>query len=259
MPQRPSFLPPPKDRRAEPSGFTYPGKEDRLTINGMSGSGKSTFALWLFAESADYDKKPWILIDFKGEKIIQQMIAEKLAVVVSVKGDIPRAPGVYVVSPDPLKDGMPAVTEFLWKIYSKGKIGVFLDEATMIPELRGEANTGGPFQSILSQGRSKEIPCWVLAQRPVNVNKMVYSENNYYCAFRLRSKDDLKKVIDAIPEDSAGFERTWPYTVPLGRYHSRWYDAQQDKSWILHPSPPADTTLDILYDRLDKMKKQASI
>jgi len=222
----------------------------------MTGSGKSTFALWLFAESADYDKKPWILIDFKGEKIIQQMIAEKLAQIVSVHDNVPKQPGVYVVTPNPRKDGMAVVAEFLWKIYEKGKVGVFLDEATMIPELRGESNSGGPFQSILSQGRSKEIPCWVLAQRPVNVNRMVYSENNFYCAFRLRSQDDLKKVMDAIPEDSEGFEKTWNPRLKLKPYNSRWYDAQQDRSWILHAAPPADATLDILFDRLDKAKKR---
>jgi hypothetical protein len=260
MPQvRPSFLPPPRDKRQEKSGFVYPGKEDRVTINGMTGSGKSTFALWLFAESADFNKKPWVLIDFKGEKIIQQMQAEKLATTISVKGDIPKQPGVYVVNPHPLKDGMPAVTEFLWKIYSRGKTGLFLDEATMIPELRGEANTGGPFQSILSQGRSKEIPCWVLAQRPAFVNNMVYTENNYYCAFVLRSPKDLAKVRDNIRTDSGEFERVWGDDTKLPKHCSRWYDVEQNKSWILRPSPPADTTLDILYDRLDKMKKREAI
>ena len=125
----------------------------------------------------------------------------------------------------------------------------------MVPELRGEKNTGGPFQSILSQGRSKEIPCWVMAQRPVHVNNMVYTENNFYCAFLLRSQSDLAKVTENIPVSSKDYERVWNEDLELPDHYARWFDVKQRRSFILKPSPPADTILDILFDRIDKAKK----
>ena len=238
--------------------FQFPGPRDRVTINGMTGSGKSTFALWLFAESADFDKKPWILIDYKGEDIIQSALKEEIFASLPIGDHIPKKSGIYVVMPD-AKAGVGPVAEFLWRVYDSGNVGLFLDEATMIPELRGEGNSGGPFQSILSQGRSKRIPCWVLAQRPAHLNLMVLSENNYYCAFLLRSKKDLEKVTDNIPESSRDFERVWSPTLSLDRYWSRWYDVAQNRSFLMRPSPSADKILDILSHRVDKMKSREAI
>lgn len=221
----------------------------------MTGSGKSTFALWLFAESADFDKKPWIFIDFKGEDLIEQALQEEIFEPLKIESRIPNKPGAYVVRHDP-RNGQSPVADFLWRVYDAGKTGLFLDEATMIPELRGEANSGGPFQSILSQGRSKEIPVYVLAQRPVNVNNMIFTENNFYSAFRLRSRDDLKKVTNHIPEDSEGYTKVWAENLRLPPHYSRWYDANQDRSFILKPCPPADKILDTLWARTESVKRR---
>ena len=238
--------------------FEFPGPRDRVTINGMTGSGKSTFALWLFAQSADFDKKPWLFLDFKGEELIQQAVDEGMFGSLDVGAAIPKKPGVWVVRHNP-REGQGPVIDFLWRVYDAGSTGLFVDEATMIPEVRGEANSGGPFQSILSQGRSKSIPVYTLAQRPVNVNKMIYSENNYYNAFRLRSKDDLKKVTDHIPESSTNYESVWSPELKLKPYWSRWYDSQQDVSFLLRPCPPPEKILDLLAEKLDNQKGKRAI
>src|SRR5271154_686065 len=106
MPQaQHKFLPPPRERKQEKSGFIYPVPRDRVTINGMTGSGKSTFALWLFGESADFDKKPWVLLDYKGEVLIQSLLTEDLAERLDLNQSIPTRPGIFVVTPDARKDG----------------------------------------------------------------------------------------------------------------------------------------------------------
>jgi hypothetical protein len=253
-----NFLPPPRERSGESTAFDFPGTRDRVTVNGMTGSGKSTFALWLVAESADFHRKPWIIIDYKREDIVVAALKEGLFKPLAVNAKLPRKPGMYVVQPD-AKAGPGPVVELLWNVYDQGSIGLFLDEATMIPELRGEANSGGPFQSILSQGRSKVIPTYVLCQRPVHVNNMVFTENNFYCAFRLRGSKDLDKVTDYIPERSRDFKRVWSDDIVLPKYHSRWYDAQQDRSFILRPSPNADKILDVYAHRIDLAAKKGSI
>lgn len=251
------FLPAPKARAPEPSGFRFPGPDDRVTINGMTGSGKTTFALWLFAECADFDRKPWILIDYKGEDQIGQIIAAKMAEIIKTTASIPKTPGIYVVRPS-VRDGQGPIIDFLWRVYEKGRTGLFLDEATMIPELRGEGNSGGPFQSLLSQGRSKHIPVWVLAQRPVGVNKMVYSESNFLGAFRLKRKADLDKIREEVPEDSIDYQNVWVDWQPQGHY-SRWYDDHQNKSFKLTPVPGPQKILDLLGDRVDNLKKRETI
>lgn len=265
----PSFLPPKKtDRSAVRKAsaytlnlnpldkeFVFPGPSDRVTVNGMTGSGKSTFAIWLFSESADFQKRPWIFLDFKGEDIINQALDEDIFKPLKIDADLKRLePGIYVVHHD-AREGQGPVVQFLWKIYAKGKTGLFLDEATMVPELRGESNSGGPFQSILSQGRSKGIPTYVLAQRPVHVNNMVFTENNYYSAFELSKPEDVKKVAGHIPVHSTNYAEVWDPDLMLKDHHSRWYDRKRRISFLLNPCPPENDILNKLWERVDRMKK----
>lgn len=259
MTDRPAhkFLPPPKERDPEPSGFRGPGPRDRVTINGKTGSGKSTFALWLFAEYGDYDKKPWIFVDFKGEDIISSATKEGMFKPLKISAQVPKDPGPYVVRPDP-RAGMDDLVALLWRIYQRGRCGVFLDEATMIPELRGEKNTGGPYQTLLSQGRSKEVPVWTLAQRPVNVNNMVLSENDFYLAFKLRNEEDLAKVRRHIPKKSKNYEEVWGDDWDPPNHWARWYDDGRNLSLRLRPCPPPDEILGVLFERLDTSKKNST-
>jgi hypothetical protein len=266
MNARPSFLPPPdKSAPVAParSGFRFPGPADRLTVNGMTGSGKTTFAFWLFAESADFNKKPWVFIDYKGEPLLSAALSEKMAEEIPLKS-LPKGPGVFVVRPD-VRSGPEQVIDFLWRVYNAGHIGVFLDEATMIPELRGLGNSGGPYQSLLSQGRSKVIPVWTLAQRPAHVNKMVYSESNFSCAFKLKNDEDLDKLIkEAVSRKARNFETVWGDDAPdlhdpAYAHYSRWYDEGINTCFLLRPVPPPDEILSILFDRVDRLKEKRSI
>ena len=249
--RRYAFLPPPRGAptpavvKPKIGPFQFPGPSDRVTINGMSGSGKTTFALYLFAESADFDEKPWIIIDFKAEDF-NPLISEKIAQVIKIDATLPDEPGIYLIQPDPQE---PEKTEdFLWRVYRKGHIGLFVDEAANIPEVRGERNSGGPFQSIITQGRSKIIPLYTIIQRPVNVNNSVFTENNFYCAFTLRGPEDLKKVRAHIPVHSKGYDVVWRDDLILKPHQCRWYDQRRNENFILNPVP--DKALDLLRARV---------
>lgn len=236
--------------------FVFPGPRDRVTINGKTGQGKSTFALWLFAMSADFDKKPWVFVDYKREEIIAEIVARGFAKVIRLQDPPPKAPGIYVVFPNPgTREDTDLMIKWLWAVYNKGKIGLFLDEVTMIPEEKGIGNSGGPFKSILSQGRSKQIPCYSLCQRPVDVNRHVYTECEFYSAFKLRSKADFEKILDFLPED----DPVWNPALKLPLHWSRWYDDRRDLSLVLRPSPEAKHVLDILEQRLEDAEKSRTI
>lgn len=229
--------------------FRFPGPRDRVTINGMTGSGKSTFAMWLFAMSADFDKKPWILVDYKGEDIIS---AIKGVVQIKPSDAPPKKPGVYVLHPGP--HDTEEMKNFLWKVWKQGKTGLFFDEVYMVPEFKGDAGSGGPLKAILTQGRSLEIPVYALAQRPVDVNRHVYTEATFYSSFRLRSRKDYERILDFVPED-----KIWSDERPLPDHWSKWYDAPRNVSFILKPSPPSDVILDLIDERLEKLKEKEKL
>jgi DNA helicase HerA-like ATPase len=227
--------------------FRFPGPSDRVTVMGMTGSGKSTFALWLFAESADFNKKPWVLVDFKGDDIITRLPIDDI----KISGRIPTEPGVYRLSPDPRETG--DVEGWLWRAWERGDIGLFFDEAYMVPEYKGSANAGGAFKAILTQGRSKNLPVYILAQRPVDLNRHVYSENTFLSLFRLKSRKDFEKILDSVPDD----ENVWTDELKLPEHWSRWYDARRNKSFVMKPSPPPDEVIRIITERIGEKSKRA--
>jgi type IV secretory pathway VirB4 component len=46
------------------SAFRFPGGDQRTTILGATGSGKSTCGLWMLAHQR-LNARPWIIFDFK--------------------------------------------------------------------------------------------------------------------------------------------------------------------------------------------------
>ena len=236
-------------RPGKNGAFKFPEKNDRVTVMGMTGSGKSTFAMWLFAESADFNLKPWVLVDFKGEDIITRIPVEELR----LGSRLPSKPGIFRLHPDPRAVG--DVEDWLWKAWERGNIGLMFDEAYMLPEFKGAANSGGAFKAILTQGRSKNIPVYVLAQRPVDLNRHVYSENTFLSLFRMKSSKDFEKVLDSVPDD----ETVWNADVKLAEHWSRWYDARRNVSFIMKPCPPPDDVLNLIMARLDEDKRKEKI
>ncbi len=238
------------------SVFRFPGPRDRVTINGMTGSGKSTFALWLVSESADFDRKPWILIDYKGEDIISEIKRMPGVKVIREDGQVPTAPGIYALHPSPHKTD--EMANWLWAVWRARKKGLFFDEVYMVPEFKGAKGSGGPLKAILTQGRSLEIPVYALAQRPVDVNRHVYTEASFLCTFRVLSRQDWDTVMDRIPDVPLVRKyRDAPGSLPP--YNCIWFDVAANKVMQLRPSPESDTILGTFHARLEKLYKHRQI
>ena len=210
-----------------------PGDTDRLAVIGRTGSGKTQAAVWHLSR-ANWLRKPWYVLDFKGDGLIADIPRAKE---VDIKDKPTRHAGIYILRPRP--DQTDEVEEFLWKIWNNQNTGLYVDEGYML----GLYNA--PFRALLTQGRSRHIPMIVLSQRPVFLDKFVWSEAGYYQIFHLNNDRDNRVVREFVP---ANVKQRLP------TYHSWYYDVSQDQLVVLRPVPDRDTILETFRDRV-KMRK----
>lgn len=218
----------------EPTSVMLPDDTQRLTVIGATGSGKTQAAMWHLSEK-NYDEKPWIIYDYKFEGMINEIEGLQH---ISIEGPIPTRPGIYAVHPDPDDDeGVSAHMDAIWK---REDIGVFVDEAHML----GSNNSG--FRHLLTQGRSKHIPMIICQQRPVWVDRYVFSESDFFQIFRLQNRKDLATVEGSVPHD---------LSIRLPKYHSYYYDVAEDSIVVLRPVPDREAILDTFATKLRRLKK----
>jgi hypothetical protein len=200
--------------------FRFPGADERTTILGATGSGKSTCGLWMLSHQR-FDKRPWIAIDFKREMIFDAVGFPPITEL-ALGAKIPRKPGLYLITPRPGQEDY--VEAFLWRMWEAENVGLYVDEAALMP-------AGDAFPALLQQGRSKRIPVIACSQRPVGVARGLFSEANYFCVYRMADKRDYRLVEGFAPAD-------------LGRqlppYCWHWYDVARNTLLAMRPvSPPA--------------------
>jgi len=196
-----------------------PADSQHISIVGANGSGKSVAEMWHLS-MRDLTGKIWVIFNWKYDDNI-----DGIPHAVNIGLDqIPIKPGVYIYHPIPEVDDE-RVEALLWEIWQRGKIGVVIDEGHMLKD-RNPA-----FRAILTQGRSKEIPLIVLSQRPVWMDRFVFSESMFFQVFRLQHKRDRKAVQEFIPK---------PIDKRLPEFHSYYYDVARDEVIVLTPVPPIE-------------------
>lgn len=198
--------------------FNLPSDSQRITIIGKTGSGKTQAAVWHLLLRR-FDLKPWIIIDFKRDKLLNDLGAMPL----DIGSKLDLNPGLYIIHPD--ADDTEQVEALLWRIWRKEKIGVYIDEGYMI------SPKSAAFQAILTQGRSKEIPVIILSQRPVWLSRFTISEADFIQTFWLTDKRDRETVQSFLP---------FSVSERLAPYNSHYYDVSQDAHFKLKPVPSAE-------------------
>lgn len=199
--------------------FRFPGGDARTTILGTTGSGKTTCGLWMLSYQR-FDRRPWIALDFKRE-IIFDMVGFPPIQQLRLDAAIPKKPGLYLVSPHPGQGA--ALEAFLWRVWSRGNVGLFCDEAALMPD-------GDAWPAILQQGRSKRIPVIACSQRPVNVARGLFSEASYFVVYKMLDRRDYRTVEGFVPAAIG---------VPLPRYAWHWYDVANDELLAMSAVPSA--------------------
>jgi DNA helicase HerA-like ATPase len=209
--------------------FRLPAIDEHLAVLGCTGSGKTTLASWCLSK-APFDQMPYIAIDYKGDDLLGQI--ERLRQI-GLHEKIPSKPGLYVVRPLPSEKD--EIENWLWKVWSKGETGLYIDEAYLLPDKDA-------IQNILAQGRSLRIPVIAASQRPVNVPRSIFSEAAHIAVFRLNDRKDKQRVGEFTPPGMV--ENRLP------DFHAWWYNVKSDTTFRLKPVPEADEIVDTINERL---------
>lgn len=236
-PSEPTLGPPrigPRDKRAP----RLPGPTDRLLIIGQTGSGKTQAGVWHLSKM-DWHEKPWIIYDFKGDDLLNEIGATELPV-----SSVPDKPGLYIVHPLPHQSD--EVESQMWKLWARENTGIYVDEGYMVDN--------SAWNAILTQGRSKHIPVIVLAQRPAWLTRFMLSEVGYFQVFYVQHPKDRERLKGFIPSDTgASLDERLP------KYHSYYYDVGSDSLRKMAPVPDRQAIITEFESRMNSQRDLQSI
>lgn len=219
-------------------GFRLPNASHRVSICGKTGSGKTRGGIWMQGKCGEFDKRPYVMLDFKGDELIAAIDRKRTITV----RDIPKHPGLYHL---PLNPGShDALERWLVGVWERGDIGLFIDEGYQI------SRTSKAFDRILTQGRSLRIPCFTLTQRPVMCSRFVFTEADFMWCFKLSDLEDYKTASQRVSWEAREPGEIWSPYVTLPKYHSKWYDADSDFACELEPVPGDAEILALYSDKL---------
>jgi hypothetical protein len=221
--------------RGKVNEWRWPNSSQRVAVVGRTGSGKTQFGSWLLSE-APFDQQPYVILDYKGDELLNSIdrIRE-----IGLNEAVPKKPGLFILRPLPGQEE--DVTAWLWKVWAREHVGLYFDEGYMLPR-------SNALRAIYTQGRSKRIPAITLSQRPVGVQREVFSEADFFAVFHLHHPKDKETV--------AGFVPGAVFKGEMKEYHSRWYDVAKNKLFDMAPVPDADTILDRFDERLAPVRRK---
>jgi DNA helicase HerA-like ATPase len=212
------------------NGFRIPGGDSRTTIIGATGTGKTTAGVWLLSKQR-FDKRPWVAIDFKREALFDAVGFPPISQI-DLGAKPPKRPGLYLISPRPDQDD--ALEAWLWRVWERENIGLFVDEASLMPDKDA-------FRAVLQQGRSKRIPVIACTQRPVDVKRALFSEASFFAVYRLQDRRDARIIEGFVPAD---------LSRPMPPHHWHYYDVAANRLLHMQPVPAPDRIATELRERI---------
>lgn len=230
--------------------FRLPSNDEHTAVVGRTGSGKTQLGIYLLGKQ-NLKRDVWYVLDYKGDDLIAAIDRARHIDF----HETPDAPGLYVLHSRP--DQSENTENWLWKVWEKERAGLYVDEGYMVPDI-------GAYQAILTQGRSKRIPMINLSQRPVAINRFVFSEAAHIVVFDLNDDRDEKTVSGFTPR---GFMDWMPDGIEaqtdqfdqkrrlLPKFHSRWWNVKDREGFLLQPVPGQDELIETINSQLEPKRR----
>lgn len=206
-----------------------PRVDSRTTVVGSTGSGKTVFSTWLLY-TRDIERRPWIIIDFKGDDLLNSLGATRIRL-----PNIPKEPGLYIANPLPGEEDL--VSLLFHNAWKRENVGILVDEGTMIQK------QDKWFRACLTQGRSKHVEMIICSQRPLWLDKYVFTESTFFSVHNINYLDDRKHL-------AAYLDGKVPQR--LVDHQSIWYDVAEQRLSKLGPVPAPDELRAMFRKRLEK-------
>ena len=212
-----------------------PDSTDRLVVVGRTGSGKTQAAVWHLSH-ADFDRMPWVIVDYKNDDLINAIEGAEM-----IDYDVvPDRPGIYILTVLPGENDQ--LSDWFRRAWEHEDIGIYVDEGYLI-DPRDKW-----FNACLTQGRSKHIPMIVLSQRPVWLSRFVFSEASFFQVFDLSHSKDMDKVREYVRGDEQV-----DLDKPLKQYHSYYFDVGRRTLVEFAPVPEGQEIIAVIDARLEQM------
>jgi hypothetical protein len=192
---------------------------------------------------------PWIIIDYKGEDLILDIMAANKGLITKIYPDsnIPKKAGLYYMHPTPVEDDV-KMEAFLRRVHKSGYCGLFIDEGYALPQRAA-------FDIILTQGRSLHIPVICLYQRPVWMSRFAIAQADFFAVFEQNDERDLKISKQFVKPAKGENGEIISVFNDLPTYYCLWYDVGKGISSVLRPAPDRQMIIDTFSKRL-KFKPQ---
>jgi len=230
-----------------------PEDTHRTMVLGRTGTGKSQAALDLLSR-ANFNEIPWVMIDYKGEDLIRDLLKQngKQIKTLKITDKPPKLPGLYYLPVRPITDD-DEMEAWLLKVHRQGNIGLFIDEGYAMPKF----GSGPGFTMILTQGRSLHIPVICLYQRPVWMSRFAIAQADFIRVFKQGDERD-EKVTKNFCRPAVLPDKTKLGPMELDRlpdYYSLWHDVGRGRTDILRPAPDRRSILQTFKQRLSPRTK----
>ena len=213
-----------------------PSHDSRTVVLGSTGSGKTFFGVWLLS-NRDWNNRPWFIIDFKRDSLIAKIGAKEH----ELGKKLPTEPGLYVIRPLPGDEEL--VSKFAMDCYYQENVGIYTDEGTMLPPYSKHDRW---WRALQTQGRSKNIELITCSQRPVWLDKQVFTEASFFAVLRLNNRQDRLHTREFMNGRSI---RNLP------RFWTEWYDVTNQETAFFKPVPRASEIV-ALFNKREVIKPQ---
>lgn len=197
-----------------------PKIDQHVTAAGMQGSGKTWAMLDMLSRRGQI---PWLVIDHKRDSSIKKLNLPPLSLAPIM---LPTS-GFWHIAPNRHGDiDREGLENLLHRVFTKGKFGVYVDEGHLMgfsPMIR----------KILVAGRDKKVPLMWISQRAQSIDPFIWSQCNFYRAFKLQTPNDRKRFNENF---------MFPYEE-LPKFHSHYFDGEQGAQFELGPAAPLEETI----------------